>query len=66
MSQPQSSFTAAVSDQTRLMTVGNNYVSVIGPKLWNALSVAINSCDTVDTFKMKLKTFLFNEAKKRY
>ena len=52
--------------KTRLVTGGDWAFSMIGPKLWNAHPVVVKSCDTVDTFKMKLKTFLFNEAKKGY
>ena len=51
--------------KTRLVT-GDRAFSVTGPKLWNEPPVVVKSCDTVNTFKMKLKTFLFNEAKKGY
>jgi hypothetical protein len=50
--------------KTRLVTGGDRAFSVIGPRLWNALPVDVKSCDSVDTFKVRLKTFLFNEAKK--
>ena len=51
--------------KTRLVTGGDRAFSALGPKLWNALPVDVKNCQTVDTFKKKLKTFLFEEARKR-
>lgn len=36
--------------------------SVAGPRLWNSIPDDLNCCESTDTFKSKLKTFLF----KRY
>lgn len=52
--------------KSKLASGGDRAFSVIGPKLWNCLPVEIKSCDTVANFKIKLKTFLFNEGLRRY
>ena len=35
-------------------------ISFAGPKIWNGLPLEIRSCTTVQTFKNKLKTYLFS------
>ena len=51
--------------KTTLVTGDDRAFSVIGPELWNAHPVVVKSCDTVGTFKIKLRTLLFINAKKR-
>ena len=48
--------------KTRTVTYGERSVSVIAPKLWNELPITIKQCSTVDSFKSRLKTFLFNRV----
>ena len=36
--------------------------SVIAPRLWNDLPMAIRSIDNINILKSKLKTFLFKQA----
>ena len=43
-------------------TLGDRSFTYAGPKLWNALLVAIRSVNTVTDFKGKLKTYLFSKA----
>jgi hypothetical protein len=50
--------------KARLVTGGDRAFAVIGPKLWNSLPQDIKESNTVNTFKMKLKTFLFEAASK--
>ena len=38
---------------------GERAFSVAAPRLWNSLPVDIRNAATLDTFKKKLKTFIF-------
>ena len=40
-------------------TMGDRSFAVAAPTLWNDLPLEIRSCDTFETFKSKLKTYLF-------
>ena len=42
-------------------TVGNRSFSVMGPRLWNDIPNEVKECANIETFKIKLKTFLFNK-----
>jgi hypothetical protein len=46
----------------KLQTYGARAFSICGPVLWNALPQDVIQCASLDSFKSKLKTFLFNEA----
>ena len=48
--------------RTSLKFYGDRALSVAGPKLWNALPRELRFCESLDSFKSKLKTHLFNEA----
>ena len=48
--------------RTRLMSCGDRAFSVAGPKLWNSLPKDIKVLKTVNSFKSKLKTYLFQKA----
>ena len=48
--------------KTKTVTYGDRSFSVIAPKLWNDLLAHYNQCSTVDSFKLRLKTFLFNSV----
>ena len=57
------------SDKLRLVTVpynlktyGYRSYSVHAPILWNSLPLHIRSADTINSFKSKLKTYLFKSA----
>ena len=39
----------------------NRGFSYTAPKLWNSLPYSIRSSNTMDTFKTKLKTFVYNK-----
>ena len=39
----------------------NRSFSVMGPRLWNDIPNDLKQCVNVETFKKKLKTFLFNK-----
>ena len=39
----------------------NRSFSVMGPRLWNDIPNDVKQCVNVETFKKKLKTFLFNK-----
>ena len=43
-------------------TVGARAFSYQAPVLWNQLPANIKEADTVSTFKVRLKTFLFEKA----
>ena len=43
-------------------TYGDRRFSVAGPKYWNLLPKSLRMTTSLDTFKSKLKTFLFIEA----
>ena len=46
--------------RTRLTSVGDRTFSAAGSRLWNSLPRDIADCQTVETFKRKLKHFLFS------
>ena len=48
--------------KTKTVTYGDRSFSVIAPKLWNDLPIIIKQCSTVDSFKSRLKAFLFNRV----
>ena len=43
-------------------TYGSRAFSVCAPGLWNSLPLEIRMCDSIDTFKRKLKTHLFKSS----
>ena len=50
-------------DQPTSKTVNaDRRFSVAGPRLWNSLPLSVKSADTVDTFKLRLKSHLFIAA----
>ena len=51
-----------VEKRTNLKSYGERAFSVAAPKLWNSLPYDLRACDSLDTFKAKLKTFLFRKA----
>ena len=51
-----------VEPKARLKTYGERAFSVCAPKLWNKLPPSVRDCDNVDTFKTKLKTYMFSKA----
>ena len=44
------------------LNIGKHAFSVAAPMTWNELPIAIKSSDPVDTFRKKLKTYLFEIA----
>jgi len=48
--------------KTNMVKYGDRCYCKAAPTLWNSLPLNVRSCVTVDTFKSKLKTVLFNEA----
>ena len=48
--------------KARLKTYGDCAFSISAPRLWNSLPTNIRECDTTDSFKSALKTYLFKEA----
>ena len=58
------------SDHTNLLIVprsnlksyGDRSFSIAGPKLWNLLPKSLRMCTSLESFKSKLKTFLFTRA----
>ena len=45
---------------------GDRAFQVAGPKLWNGLPIDIKKSCSVDIFKKRIKTYLFNEAFKNF
>ena len=45
--------------QTKKKTFADRGFRVTGPRLWNSLPQHLREEDRLDTFKKKLKTFLF-------
>ena len=43
-----------------LVSYGDRSFCVAGPREWNKLPLALMAVSTVDSFKLKLKTYLFN------
>lgn len=50
--------------RSRYKTFGDRALSLAGPKTWNSLPLSVRNSDTVDSFKTRLKTFLFISAYK--
>ena len=48
--------------KTKTVTYGDRSFSVIAPNLWNDLPIIIKQCSTVDSIKLRLKTFLFSSV----
>ena len=46
----------------RTSIVAKSSFSVRGPTIWNELPLDVKNCDTLDTFKRKLKTHLFTKC----
>ena len=46
----------------RLKSYGGRAFEVAAPKLWNTLPLDLRLCSTIDTFKKRLKTYLFKMA----
>ena len=44
---------------TKSKTFADRSFGVAGPRIWNGLPVDLQQLETVDSFKAKLKTFLF-------
>ena len=47
---------------TKSKTFGHRSFSVSGPRIWNGLPVDLGHSGTVDSFKAKLKTYLFHKC----
>ena len=45
-----------------LRNYGFRSFSVASPQLWNEMPIEIRSCDGLNDFKKKLKTYLFRKA----
>ena len=45
-----------------LSQYGERSFQKVGPKLWNELPLDIKTRDSIDSFKIALKTYLFKEA----
>ena len=43
-------------------TLGDHAFMFVAPKLWNALPIDMRTTNTVESFKCKLKTYLFKGA----
>jgi hypothetical protein len=48
--------------RARLKRSGDRAFSTCAPKLWNNLPITVRSCDSTDSFKTALKTYLFKKA----
>ena len=44
------------------LCIGQRSFSFSGPKIWNSLPANLRSCNSVDSFKKNLKTYLFKRA----
>ena len=47
--------------KTRLATAGDRVFVNVSPFLWNRLPYLVRVCNTVETFKSRLKTHLFEQ-----
>ena len=47
--------------KVRTSIVTRSSFSVRGPKVWNELPLDVKNCETLDTFKKKLKMYLFTK-----
>ena len=50
------------SPRWRFETFGKRAFSKAAPTLWNPLPLSVNQAPSIDTFKTRLKTYLFNKA----
>lgn len=57
-----SSSNILVVPKSKTVAYGDRAFSVAAPGLWNKLPTHFRTCDTVNSFKRQLKTFLFKEA----
>ena len=48
--------------RTNLKSYGDRSFSTAGPKLWNSLPKGMRQLTSLESFKSKLKTYLFTEA----
>ena len=48
--------------KSNLSSYGDRAFSVIAPKLWNNIPKEIRQCNSTETFKKHLKTFLFRQS----
>ena len=48
--------------KVRTSIVTRSSFSVRGPKVWNELPLDVNNCETLETFKRKLKMYLFTKC----
>ena len=48
--------------KTRLATAGDRTFVNVAPFLWNRLPYSVRACNTVATFKSRLKTQLFEQC----
>jgi hypothetical protein len=60
-SRSNSGYMKLVVPPTKLKTFADRSFSVAGPKLWNNIPEEIRMCDKLETFKRKLKTYLFSK-----
>ena len=65
--QPSRSFRScdgykAIVPRAYKVRLGDRAFSIIGPKLWNSLPIAIRSAPSISIFKSLLKTHLFRLA----
>ena len=44
-------------------TFSDRNSSTVGPRLWNALPLELKKCESVDTFKRHLKTYVLKVSK---
>ena len=51
-----------VEPSFRLMSYGHRSFSSVGPSYWNSLPPAVRAAPSVDSFKQRLKTYLFTVA----
>ena len=49
-----------VVPNTKRKTMGDRAFAIAGPKMWNALPQDIKLCSGFETFKSKLKAYLFD------
>ena len=47
--------------KTRLATAGDRAFVNVAPFLWNRLPYSVGACSTIETFKFRLKTHLFEQ-----
>ncbi len=66
MSGISRTLTSSVSKQLFVpetnLNIGKRDFSVAAPTIWNQLPIAIKSSETMDTFRRKSKTYLFEIA----